>query len=177
MVYGTAIDRLGAEAADSARLAGTMAIDVLVAPVAIGLLAWRRRPAAAAASVLLSAFSVLSVGARDARRRLLRGGPAAAPYGRGSGVVFTAVSAAVVQVLDPDPDFPLWAEALGVAAVYALLVLVGLYVRSRRQLVASLVRRRGRRAVSRRRWGRAPGAPSGRGSPARCTTRSGTGCR
>ena len=137
VVYGTAIDRLGTEAADSVRLAGLMALDVLAAPFAIGLLAWRRRPAAAAASVLLSAFSVLSVGAG---MLALVSFAAAQPLRRtvGLGMVFTSVSAVVLLVV-PDPDLPLWAETLGVAVVYALLVLGGLFVRSRRQLVASLV--------------------------------------
>lgn len=137
VVYGTAIDRLGTEAADSARLAGLMAVDVLAAPFAIGLLAWRRHPAAAATTVLLSAFSALSVGAG---MLAVVSFAANQPLRRtvGLGLAFTGVSAAVL-VLAPEPDFPLWAEALGVAVVYALLVLVGLYVRSRRQLVASLV--------------------------------------
>lgn len=137
VVYGTAIDRLGTEAADAAGLVGLMAVDVLAAPFAIGLLAWRRHPAAAAASVLLSAFSTLSVGAGMLAAVSFA---AAQPLRRtvGLGVALTLAASAVALVA-PDPDVPLWAEALGVAVVYALLVLVGLYVRSRRQLVASLM--------------------------------------
>ena len=137
LVYGTAIDRLGTEAADTAGLAGLMAVDLLVAPFAIGLLAWRRHPAAAAASVLLSAFSVLSVGAG---MLAVVSFAAAQPLRRtvGLGVAFTGLSAVALVLLPPDPGLPLWGEALGVAVVYALLVLVGLYVRSRRELLASL---------------------------------------
>ena len=137
VVYGTAIDRLGTEAADAAGLVGLMAVDVLAAPFAIGLLAWRRHPAAAAASVLLSAFSTLSVGAGMLAAVSFA---AAQPLRRtvGLGVALTLAASAVALVA-PDPDVPLWAEALGVAVVYALLVLIGLYVRSRRQLVASLM--------------------------------------
>lgn len=136
-VYGTAIDRLGSDVSDSVALAGLMALDVLAAPFAIGLLAWRRRPVAAAVSVVLSAFSVLSLGAG-----LLAAVSFAAsqPLRRvvGLGALFTVVATAAALVA-PDPDLPLWAESALVAVVYALLVLVGLYVRSRRKLVASLV--------------------------------------
>jgi len=136
VVYGTAIDRLDTAGADSVSLAGLMALDLLVAPFAIGLLGWRRHPAAAAATVLLSTFSPLSVGAGMLAAVSFA---AAQPLRRavGLGVAFTAASTAAL-LLAPDPDFPLWAESVGVAVVYALLVLVGLYVRSRRELVASL---------------------------------------
>jgi signal transduction histidine kinase len=136
VVYGTTIDRLGTAGADSIGLAGLMALDLLAAPFAIGLLAWRRHPAAAAVSVLLSAFSTLSVGAGMLAAVSFA---TAQPLRRavGLGVAFTAASTAAV-LLAPDPDVPLWVESLGVAVVYALLVLVGLYVRSRRQLVVSL---------------------------------------
>ena len=136
-VYGTAIDRLGAEVGDSAALAGLMVLDVLAAPFAIGLLAWRRRPAAAAVSVLLSAFSALSVGAGVLAAVSFA---ASQPLRRsvGLGALFTGLATAAALVM-PDPDFPLWGESLGFVLIYALLVLVGLYVRSRRQLVASLV--------------------------------------
>ena len=136
-VYGTAVDELSAEAVDPAALAALMVLDVLAAPFAIGLLAWRHRPAAAAVSVVLSGFSVLSLGAGVLAAVSFA---ASQPLRRvvGLGVVLTVVTTAAAQVL-PDPDLPWWAEALGIAVVYALLVLVGLYVRSRRQLVASLV--------------------------------------
>jgi signal transduction histidine kinase len=135
-VYGPAVDRVGPDGADSTRLAVLMALDLVAAPFAIGLLAWRRHPAVGAAVVLLSAFSTLSVGAgvlaavsfaaAQSTRRIVA-----------LGVGFTALAAAA-SMLVPDPDLPVWAEALGVAVIYALLVLVGFYVRSRRQLVASL---------------------------------------
>ncbi|GAA1437749.1 histidine kinase [Microlunatus lacustris] len=134
--YGTAVDELGPDVADSVRLGSLMVLDLLAAPVAVVLLAWRRRPAAGAAIVLLSAFSTLSVGAGI----LAAISFAAAQSLRRTialGVAFTATATATVLVV-PDPEFPLWAEALGVAVLYGLLVLVGLYVRSRRQLMASL---------------------------------------
>lgn len=134
--YGTAVEEVGPAVEDSVRLGALMVLDLLAAPVALTLLAWRRRPAAGAAIVLLSAYSTLSVGAgilavvsfaaAQSPRRVIA-----------LGVAFTAVATGTV-LLVPDPEFPLWAEALGVAGLYALVVLVGLYVRSRRQLVASL---------------------------------------
>lgn len=134
--YGPAIDRLGPDAGAPARLAGLMALDLLAAPFGIALLAWRRRPAAAAVVVLLSTFSTWSAGAgvlavvsfasTQSLRRIV-----------GLGLAFTALGTAAL-LLAPDPEIPVWAEALGLAVLYAVLVLVGLYVRSRRQLVASL---------------------------------------
>lgn len=135
-VYGTAIDRLGTSAGDTVGLAGLMALDLVVAPFAIGLLAWRRHPGAAAASVLLSAFSTLSVGAG---MLAVVSFAAAQPLRRtvALGLAFTGASTSALLLM-PDPDLPPWADSLAVAVVYALLVLVGLYVRSRRELVASL---------------------------------------
>ena len=138
VVYGTAVDQVGPDGGDSVRLAVLMALDLMAAPFAIGLLAWRRHPAVAAAVVVLSAFSTLSVGAG-----LLAAVSFAAAQSMGRivavGVAFTAVTTST-RLLAPDPGYPPWAEALGVAVLYALLVLVGLYVRSRRQLVASLAK-------------------------------------
>lgn len=135
--YGTAVDRVGSDGSDVVRLAALMALDVLAAPAALLLLGWRRDPVAGAVIVLLSAFSTLSVGA---------GALAAVSYAATQpmrrvitlGVAFTLLAATTSLVL-PDPEFPWWAEASAVAVFYSILVLVGLYVRNRRQLVASLV--------------------------------------
>jgi signal transduction histidine kinase len=134
--YGTAVDVVGPDGADSVKLLVLMTLDLVAAPIALGLLAWRRRPAAGAAIVLLSAFSSLSVGAGI----LAAVSFAAAQSTRRVvvlGLAFTALATSALPLV-PDPAGPLWAEALGVAVLYALLVLVGRYVRSRRQLVASL---------------------------------------
>ena len=134
--YGTAVDRLAADGSGSVRLATLMGLDVLAAPVALVLLAWRRRPAAGAVVVLLSAFSTLSVGA-GALAAVSFAATQPARRVVALGVAFTGLAASAF-LLAPDPGISLWAEALAVAVLYGLLVLVGLYVRSRRQLVASL---------------------------------------
>ena len=134
--YGPAVDRVGSDPSGSVRLAVLIALDLLAAPVALVLLAWRRHPGVAALIVLLSAFSTLSIGA-GALAAVSFAATQSARQVVAVGAVFT-VLASSASLLVPDPAFPLWAEALAVAVVYTVFVLVGLYVRNRRQLVASL---------------------------------------
>lgn len=134
--YGTVVDEVGPDGPDAVGLAVLMALDVVAAPVALVLLAWRRRPVPAAAVILLSSFSALSVGAgviaavSFAATQSLRRVVAV-------GIAFT-VLATSASWLVPGSESPSWGVALAVAAVYAVLALIGLYVRNRRQLVASL---------------------------------------
>lgn len=135
-VYGPAVDQSPSDDSRTVRLLMLMVVDALAFPFAVVLLAWRRRFAVAVVIIALSAISTLSVGAGVLAVVSLT---AAQPVRRivVVGAAFIALSVPTLLVL-PDPEIRWWAEALGAAVAYALLALIGLYLRSRRQLVASL---------------------------------------
>lgn len=136
LVYSTATAEVDPASDGAIRTGLLMLLDVLVSPVAIALLAFRRRVPAATAIMLLSSVSTLSVGAvcitvvSVAASHRLRTSALL-------GALFVAGSVAYALLL-PEPGFPWWGNALVGAAVYAFLALIGIVIGSRRRLLASL---------------------------------------
>lgn len=136
VVHSASIEATGTETDDLARTGLLIVVDVLLAPIAIGLIALRRNVVAASAIVLLSSVSSLSAGAvciaivSIAAARSLR-------VTLVLGVVFVASSVAS-GLLVPEPDVPWWATPAIAVVLYVILALLGLLIGSRRRLITSL---------------------------------------
>ncbi|BDZ50748.1 two-component sensor histidine kinase [Frondihabitans sucicola] len=136
---GTATDHLG----------GFVALDLLLGIVAIGLVPLRRRAPLPITIVIgcLASFSVMAIGALgiavvslSTRRR--RGEIATAGL-----IILVSSLVGDLVVADPADDTPLWQVAIASAAGLVILVLAGLNIGGRRELVDSL-RERSERLVA-----------------------------
>lgn len=142
VVHSTAIDAAGTDTEDSYRTGLLIVVDVLLAPIAIGLIALRRHLVAASAIVLLSSVSALSAGAvciaivsiaaaRSLRVTLILG------------VVFVATSVGSSLLLpdasaEGDATLTWWSIPALALVTYVVLALLGLLIGSRRRLITSL---------------------------------------
>jgi signal transduction histidine kinase len=134
--------------AASAAYAGMMVLDVLLGLVAIGVLPLRRRAPLATAIVVavVSAFSVLacaalviavvSLATRRRPRELAIVGVVLVLAGTVADV--TLLSGLTAAVFDPEP---VWLLVLTMAGLYGLMVVTGLYIGGRRELLAALTER------------------------------------